>query len=96
MNGKQILKERISRNWEQRDATNKLKVSQPYLSLIEAGKRPVTEKLARRAVRVFNLPTTALPVKHRLKTSRSKTRLFALDPYDIALAKIGRNIDRDC
>jgi len=73
MNGEQLLKERLSRNWEQQDAAGKLKVSQPYLSLIEAGKRPVTEKLALRAVRVFNLPPTALPVKNHSKTSRSKT-----------------------
>lgn len=63
MNGEQLLKERLSRNWEQQETATKLKVSQPYLSLIEAGKRPVTEKLARRAVRIFNLPPTALPIK---------------------------------
>ncbi len=73
MNGEQLLKERLSREWEQQDAAARLKVSQPYLSLIEAGKRPVTEKLACRAVRVFNLPPTALPVKRPLSTSRSKT-----------------------
>ena len=63
MNGEQLLKERLSRNWEQIETAARLKVSQPYLSLIEAGKRPVTEKLACRAVRVFNLSPTALPVK---------------------------------
>ena len=73
MNGEQLLKERLSRDWEQQDAATKLKVSQPYLSLIEAGKRRVTEKLARRAVRVFNLPPTALPVIYHPKTSGSKT-----------------------
>ena len=73
MNGEQLLKERLSRDWEQQNAAIKLKVSQPYLSLIEAGKRRVTEKLARRAVQVFNLPPTALPVKYPSKTSRSKT-----------------------
>ncbi len=73
MNGEQLLKERLSRNLEQQAAAAKLKVSQPYLSLIEAGKRPVTEKLARRVVRVFSLPPTALPVKCPPKTSRSKT-----------------------
>ncbi len=72
MNGEKILRERISRNWEQRDAAAKLKVSQPYLSLIEAGKRRVTEKLARRAVRVFNLPPTALPIKESLDSAEKK------------------------
>lgn len=73
MNGEQLLKERISRNWEQSETAARLKVSQPYLSLIEAGKRPVTDKLALRAVRVFSLPPTALPVKYPPKTSQSKT-----------------------
>ena len=72
MNGEQLLKARLSRDWEQQEAAARLKVSQPYLSLIEAGKRPVTEQLALRAVRVFNLPPTALPVKHSPNASRSK------------------------
>lgn len=73
MNGEQLLEERLSRDWEQQDAAARLKVSQPYLSLLEAGKRPVTEKLALRAVRVFNLPPTALPVQRRSSQSPSKS-----------------------
>jgi len=72
MNGEQLLKERLSRNWEQQNAAIRLKVSQPYLSLIESGKRPVTEKLAKRAVKVFSLPPTALPVKETPELSRTK------------------------
>lgn len=72
MNGEQLLKERLSRNWEQQDTATKLNLSQPYLSLIEAGKRPVTEKLACRAVRVFKLPPTALPIKSLSKKARFK------------------------
>ncbi len=70
MNGEELLQERISRNWEQQDAAAKLKVSQPYLSLIEAGKRRVTPKLARRAIQIFNLPPTALPLESQSKSSR--------------------------
>lgn len=73
MNGAQILKERVSRNWEQQEAAAKLRVSQPYLSLIEVGKRRVTEKLARRAVQVFKLPPTALPASREFLSSRTKT-----------------------
>jgi transcriptional regulator with XRE-family HTH domain len=72
MNGERLLKERLSRDWEQQETAIKLKVSQPYLSLIEAGKRPVTEKLAQRAMRVFNLPPTALPIKHSVEKSKTK------------------------
>jgi transcriptional regulator with XRE-family HTH domain len=73
MNGEQLLKARLSRNWEQQATADKLKVSQPYLSLIEAGKRRVTEKLARRAVKVFNLPPTVLPVKSSSEVARSNS-----------------------
>lgn len=71
MNGEQLLKERLARNWEQQETATKLDLSQPYLSLIESGKRPVTEKLARRAVRVFKLPPTALPVTSLSNNLRS-------------------------
>ncbi len=72
MNGEQLLQMRISRNWEQQGAAAKLKVSQPYLSLIEAGKRRVTQKLARRAMQVFKLPPTSLPLELQSESSRTK------------------------
>ena len=77
MNGEQILKGRTSRNWEQLETAARLKVSQPYLSLIETGKRPVTEILARRAIRLFKLPPTALPLQDvsELTTSKSEKSL---------------------
>ena len=73
MNGEQLLQMRIFRHWEQRETAAKLSVSQPYLSLIEAGKRPLTEKLIRRAVRVFNLPPTALPIEYYPKIRQPKS-----------------------
>ena len=77
MNGEQILKERTSRNWEQLETAARLKVSQPYLSLIETGKRPETEILARRAIRLFKLPPTALPLQDvsELTTAKSEKLL---------------------
>ncbi|MDQ6786032.1 MAG: helix-turn-helix domain-containing protein [Acidobacteriota bacterium] len=87
MNGEKILRERLSRNWEQTVAAAKLKVSQPYLSLIEAGKRPLTEKLARRAVRVFNLPPTALPIKESSDAAGKKAK--AGDLLASQLASLG-------
>lgn len=73
MNGEQILKERLSRNWEQFKTAARLKVSQPYLSLIEAGKRPVTESVARRAINLFNLPPTSLPLKNEIESANIKS-----------------------
>lgn len=46
----------------QAEAAKKLGVSQPYLSLLEKGLRPAPARLARRVVRLYRLPATALPL----------------------------------
>jgi transcriptional regulator with XRE-family HTH domain len=43
-------------------AAQKLGVSQPYLSQLERGVRPVPAQLAYKAYRVFRMPPTALPL----------------------------------
>ncbi len=43
-------------------AASRLGVSQPYLSQLERGQRPVTPKLAHVAATVYQLPATALPM----------------------------------
>ncbi|MFQ5724131.1 MAG: helix-turn-helix domain-containing protein [Terriglobia bacterium] len=60
MNGDQLKRIREQRGWTQQEAARRLGVSQPYLSLLERGQRPVTPLLARCASRVFGLPPTAL------------------------------------
>ena len=67
MIGEQLLQARRNRNWEQAEAAQRLGISQPYLSLLEAGKRTITKPLARRAVKVYKLPPTALPVETSLE-----------------------------
>lgn len=47
----------------QLEAAQKLGVSQPYLSLLERGRRPLTKGLLSKLQRHFDVPTTALPVK---------------------------------
>jgi transcriptional regulator with XRE-family HTH domain len=44
------------------EAAAKLGVSQPYLSLLEKGERIAPPNLARRAVKLYRLPATKLPV----------------------------------
>lgn len=87
MTGELLHKERLSRNWEQAETAARLKVSQPYLSLLEAGKRPVTAKLARRAVRIFNLSPTALPVEN--VTQPKTPHIGAEDLLASQLASLG-------
>ena len=45
-----------------KEASERLKVSQPYLSLLEKGSRRVPEELARKATTLFGLSAVALPV----------------------------------
>lgn len=52
------------------EAASKLGVSQPYLSLLERGERTVPERLARKAVTLYRLSPTVLPL--RLKTPPQK------------------------
>lgn len=46
----------------QMEAASRLGVSQPYLSQLERGRRPLTPALARTAAALYRLPATALPV----------------------------------
>ena len=48
--------------WTQQAAASKLGVSQPYLSLLEAGCRRVPAELAEKAVELYGTPPTALPL----------------------------------
>jgi transcriptional regulator with XRE-family HTH domain len=54
---------RLKKNWTQEQAALALDVTQAYLSMLEQGHRPVSERFVRRARRVLNLPPTALPLR---------------------------------
>lgn len=57
-------------------AASRLGVSQPYLALLEKGERPLTPKLAEKAMRVLRLPATVLPMSdERLEESCSGEQL---------------------
>jgi transcriptional regulator with XRE-family HTH domain len=62
MNYEQLKKTRVDRGWSQQDAAARLGVSQAYLSLLESGRRSAAP-LARRLMRVYDLPATVLPVQ---------------------------------
>jgi transcriptional regulator with XRE-family HTH domain len=63
MTGRDLRSGREKKGWTQNQAAPKLGVSQPYLSLLEKGLRPVPRSLARKAVNVYDLPPTTLPVE---------------------------------
>ena len=62
MDGEALRKRREQRAWTQAEAAARLGVSQTYVALLEKGRRPLTPKLARRAVRVLKLSPALLPV----------------------------------
>jgi transcriptional regulator with XRE-family HTH domain len=76
---------RIAAALTQMQAAEELGVSQPYLSQLERGQRPITAELARSAATLYRLPATALPV------IESDAQRFPEDPEPIArqLAGLG-------
>lgn len=63
MTGEQLRTGREKKGWHQEQAALRLGVSQPYLSLLERGGRPVPEKLGRKAARVYGLSAATLPLE---------------------------------
>lgn len=62
MTGNQLAHYRKKTRLTQAGAARVLGVSQTYLSLLESGKRPVTEQMKKKAVRAFDLSPTEMPV----------------------------------
>jgi transcriptional regulator with XRE-family HTH domain len=65
----------------QKQAAAKLGVSQPYLSLIERGQRRLPAKLAKKAVALFELRATSLPLEHGEKRFRDLGKQLAALGY---------------
>lgn len=66
MTGHQLKQYRKKSRRTQEQAARELGVSQTYLSLLESGKRSLTEELEVLAVKNFDLPLTELPSKARV------------------------------
>lgn len=67
---------RLGSELTQSQAASRLGVSQPYLSLLETGKRRVPPKLARRAAAVYRLSPTLLPVADSSSSAGSNDERF--------------------
>jgi len=63
MDGNSVKEARLKKNWTQKQAALALDVTQAYLSMMEKGHRPVSDRFARRALQVLNLPPTTLPLR---------------------------------
>lgn len=63
---------RLAKRLSQAEAAARLGVSQPYLAMLESGRRPLTPALARSAMKVYDLPPTILPLP-KATSSRERT-----------------------
>jgi transcriptional regulator with XRE-family HTH domain len=63
MDGNVLKEARLAKNWNQEQAALALGVTQAYLSMMEKGHRPVSERFVDKALKVLNLPPTALPLR---------------------------------
>jgi transcriptional regulator with XRE-family HTH domain len=66
MNGQQLRAAREQRHWTQVKAAERLGVSQPYLALLETGKREFGPRLVRRLAKVLKLGPTVLPLREKM------------------------------
>ncbi len=62
MSGVYVRQARKMKGWTQTDLAQKLGVSQAYVSLLEAGRRVVADRLVRKLVSVLGLPPSTLPI----------------------------------
>jgi transcriptional regulator with XRE-family HTH domain len=60
MNSEQLRTERMSRGWGQNELARRLGVTQPYVAMLENGKRPLTSALARKYMTVYRLSPAVL------------------------------------
>jgi transcriptional regulator with XRE-family HTH domain len=65
MTNQQLREARKQLRWTQEQAARKLGVSQPYLSLLENGLRPVPPRVVNRLAKHTAVPPTALPMRSR-------------------------------
>lgn len=69
MNGQELREARLRKDWTQRQAAERLGVTQAYLSMLEGGHRALPNSLARRAVEVLHAPLTSLPLREAVPDS---------------------------
>lgn len=62
MDGTTLREVRQNKSWTQQQTARALGVTQAYLSMLEKGRRAVSKSFVRKALKVFDLPPTVLPL----------------------------------
>src|SRR6266436_5109254 len=74
MDGTTLREARQNKNWTQQQAARALGVTQAYLSMLEKGRRTVSESFVRKVLKVFDLPPTALPLPSEASGASTPSR----------------------
>ncbi len=74
MRTQDLKTERLRHGWGQVEAAKHLGVSQPYLAMLENGKRRVTPTLARKIVAAYGLPPAELPVPETFNPAKVESQ----------------------
>jgi transcriptional regulator with XRE-family HTH domain len=85
MTGKDLKGARLEKHWTQKDAAERLGVSQGYVSLLERQRRAVPTKLVSKLLKAYKLSPTALP----LHSPDALTRTSNLDGLTSSLGALG-------
>ena len=89
MNAQELKEARLRRGWTQQQAAGKLGVTQPYLSMLEHGRRVLPSSLTRKAVELLQAPPTALPLRAATFGSPLGSRSGASEKLRAELAGLG-------
>jgi transcriptional regulator with XRE-family HTH domain len=63
MDGHALRQARRKKNWTQEQTAQALGVTQAYLSMLEKGRRAVSDSVVRKVLKVLDLPPIALPLR---------------------------------
>ena len=74
MDGNRLKEARLAKDWTQEEAARALDVTQAYLSMLEKGHRPLSERFVRKALRVLHLSPTALPLRSEAMAMHASSR----------------------
>ena len=75
MNGNVLKETRRKKGWTQQQAALALDVTQAYLSMLEKGRRPLSERFVRKALKVLNVPPTALPLRSEQSMTQGPSQM---------------------
>jgi transcriptional regulator with XRE-family HTH domain len=75
VDAKMLKEARRTKNWSQEQTALALEVTQAYLSMLEKGRRPLSERFVSKALKVLDVPSTALPLRSDPTATPASSRM---------------------